>query len=88
MDKQDSKFEVFNVGNGSSISVNDLVEKTIEHSGKDLKVDHDLSKPSIKTKLCLNNSKAKSLLGWKPMVSLDEGIQKTMEWYKRNAKNV
>jgi UDP-glucuronate 4-epimerase len=29
-------------------------------------------------------NKAKDLLGWRPRVSLEEGLKKTVEWYIRN----
>ena len=86
IDKQESEFALYNVGYSSSISVNDLVKKLIAGSGKDIKIEHDSSKPSIKTKLCLDIAKAKDSLGWFPKISLDEGIQKTMNWYKANFK--
>ncbi len=87
IDKQESEFELYNVGYGSSISINDLVDKIIACSGKDISVEHDLSKPTIKTTLCLDTSKAKTSLGWAPDITLDEGIQKTMDWYKSNITN-
>ncbi len=80
--KQEKPFELFNVGSGQAITVNDLVEKIIAHSGKNLTIEHDLSKPSIKTSLCLDTTRAGNKLGWKPRVSLDEGIRKTLEWYR------
>lgn len=83
IDKGESKFELYNAGYGSSVSVNDLVKKIIAPSGKDLKIEYDLTKPNIKTKLCLDIAKAKNSLGWFPEVSLDEGIQKTMNWYRK-----
>ncbi|MDP2943880.1 MAG: NAD-dependent epimerase/dehydratase family protein [Candidatus Omnitrophota bacterium] len=82
--KQQSKFEIFNVGYGRSISVKDLVSRIITISGKDVKLKFDLSKPTIKTKLCLDTTKAKNYFGWTPKVSLDEGIKQTMEWYKKH----
>jgi len=84
IDKQESRFELYNVGYGSSISIKDLVAKIIVASGKDLSIEHDLSKPSIKTALCLNTAKAKKSLDWSIQVSLDEGIQKTLDWYRAN----
>ena len=87
IDRQKSKFGLYNVGYGSSISVSNLVKKIINCSGKSIEIEYDLSKPSIKTKLCLDITKAKNSLGWLPKVSLDEGIRKTMEWYKSNIRN-
>ena len=87
IDKQESKFELYNVGYGSSISVSNLVKKIIAYSGKDITIEYDLSKPNIKTKLCLDITRAKDLLGWLPKFSLDQGIRKTMEWYKSNIMN-
>ncbi len=80
--KQENKFEIYNAGVGESISVSDLVKKIIECSKKDISMEYDLSKPSIKTKLCLNTTKARNVLGWVPKVSLDEGIEKTVNWHK------
>lgn len=82
IDRQASDFEIFNVGYGSSISVKDLAQKIIYYSGKDIKIEFDLNKPTIKTKVCLDISKAKNALGWCPYVPLDEGIQKSIKWYK------
>jgi len=79
--KQKSKFELFNVGYGRSISVKELVKKIIIRSGKNIKIKYDLTKPSIETKLCLDITKAKYMLGWSPNVSLDNGIKKTIQWY-------
>lgn len=87
IDKQESEFELFNVGYGRPISIKELVERIITCSGKNLKIEYDLSKPTIKTKLCLNIAKAKNIFGWSPKISLDEGIKKTMEWYKTNVCN-
>jgi len=83
IEKQKSKFELYNVGLGASISVSDLVKKIIAFSGKDIKIEYNISKPTIKTKLCLDTSKARNSLGWSPKISLDEGIKKTIEWYKK-----
>lgn len=81
IDRQKQKFGLYNAGSGNSISVGDLVKKIIGHSGRDLNIQYDTGKPSIKTKLCLDSTKARDELGWAPEVSLDEGIQKTFRWY-------
>ena len=77
---------MYNVGNGTCTSVKDIVNKIVKHSGKNLTVTHDLTKPSINTKLALNSQKAFDELGWKPEVTIDEGIKKTIKWYKENVE--
>ena len=68
-------------------SIKDLVKKIIKASGKNMFIENDLSKPSNKTSLCLNTSKAKKELAWEPTISLKQGILKTIEWYKNNFLN-
>ena len=84
LSKQKNNFDLYNVGYGRSIAIKDLVKKIIDISDKQLVIEYDLSKPSIKTKLCLDSTKAKEKLGWEPRVSLEEGIKKTMAWYRVN----
>jgi nucleoside-diphosphate-sugar epimerase len=87
INSQKSKFELINVGVGKAVSVKDLVKKIIDCSGKKIKIEYDKSKPTIKTELSLNSSKAKKMFGWKAKITLEEGIRKTMKWYKSNELN-
>ena len=72
------------MGLGKATKIVELVKKIIKHSGKDLEIKHDLSKPTIPTSLFLDCSKAKKLLGWEPSIDIDDGIVKTINWYKNN----
>ena len=83
---QKSNYELFNVGLGKAHSIKDLVKNIVQCSGKDLKIEHDLSKPTIKTSLFLDCSKSKEKLGWRPKVSLEEGIERTLKWHRENIK--
>ena len=87
LERQQTPFELLNIGLGQAISIKTLVQKIIEFSGKNLTIEFDLSKPTIKTHLCLDCAKAKIKLGWTAQVSLEEGIKKTMKWYKENYLN-
>lgn len=75
-------FGIYNVGCGRSESVKKVVEKIIKLSGKNLRIKHDLSKPSIPTNIELDSSKFKDLTGWEATISLDEGIALTCDWWK------
>lgn len=81
---QKTSFELINVGFGTAISVADLVKKIIAASGKKLKVEFDTSKPTIKFSLSLNLTKAKKVYNWRPKVTIEEGIEKTISWYQQN----
>ena len=84
LNKQESYYDLFNVGIGKGIKIKNLVKKIIECSGKDLKMVHDLSKPTVPTSLFLDCTKAKEVLGWEPKHSLEQGLYKAIEWYEEN----
>lgn len=86
IEKQKTKFELVNIGLGKSIPVIDLVKKVIKASGKNLAIELDAAKPTIKTKLCVDYSLAKEKFNWQPKISLEQGIEKTINWYKDNIK--
>lgn len=84
IDKQTAPFDLSNVGYGQAVSIADLVRKVIAASGKNVEIAYDRSKPTIKTKLSVDISKARETFGWQPKTSLDEGIRKTIQWYQKN----
>jgi GDP-L-fucose synthase len=86
IDGQTENYKLYNVGYGECFSVKEIVKKIISASGKSLTITHDLTKPSIKTKLALVSTRAYEELGWQPRVTLEEGITKTIQWYKENIK--
>ncbi len=81
---QKSNFRIYNCGYGKHFSINEIVSKINFLSRKNLILQNDLSKKSIKTSLALNTSFAKKELGWKRKTSLKMGILKTLNWYKKN----
>jgi len=84
INKQTTPYELVNVGLGEGIKIKDLVYKIVKHSERDLEIIHDLTKPTVPTSLYLDCSYAKKLFGWEPKHTLDEGIEKTIKWYKEN----
>lgn len=84
IENQSQNYRLYNCGYGQAISVKELVHKIVAQSGKHLAIDHDLSQPTIKTSLHLDCSLAKQELGWIPEINLDEGIKRTLKWWKQN----
>jgi nucleoside-diphosphate-sugar epimerase len=86
IEKQDEPYKLYNVGLGKATSVSNLVKKIMYSAGSNSKIEYDLTKPTIKTTLCLDTTRAKRELGWEPKISLEEGIEKTINWYRTNIK--
>lgn len=74
--------EPVNLGNPQEITIKELAEKTIELAASKSEItykplpqdDPKARRPDI--------SKAQNLLSWQPQISLEEGLQKTIEWFK------
>lgn len=76
---------IFNFGSGNTITVEDLIKKIIELSGKRLKiatVDEGRSS-EIKVQY-VSWHKAQRLLGWNPQADLTSGLKETIAWYNRH----
>lgn len=76
--------EIVNAGLGRDITINDLAALIADSKEQIKHVPHIHPQSEIQKLLC-NYSKAEKLLGWKPKVSLEEGIKRTEEWIKHNA---
>jgi nucleoside-diphosphate-sugar epimerase len=77
-------FELVNVGSGATISVAELAQKIIQKSGKTLNMEFDRTKPTLPFRVKLNIDRAKARYQWVPRTSLEEGVQKTLSWYRAN----
>ncbi len=73
--------EIVNAGLGKDVSVNDLAYLICKDQSRIQHVKHIHPQSEIAKLLC-NHEKAEKLLGWKPQVSLEEGIRKTEVWIK------
>ena len=84
--KQKTQYEIYNCGSGVPVKVKDLCKKIVLLSGKDLKIVFNKGKPSIPFNMYLNCNKAKKELGWKAKNNIDLGIEKSINWWKKNIK--
>jgi nucleoside-diphosphate-sugar epimerase len=60
-----------------------IAEMVVKISGKDISIRYDLSKPEGDKARSADYSKANKVLGWKPIVSLDEGLTQQYKWIKK-----
>ena len=77
-----------NLGSGREISVGDLARRITDRLGIELHLaSHDSrTRPagSEVRRLLADAGKARDLVGWEPQVSLDEGLDATIEWVEHN----
>ena len=72
-----------NLGSGTGYSIRELANTIVACSGKKLKIVWDTTKPSGDKIRILDTSRAQQL-GFYPKISLEEGINDLLEWYKKN----
>lgn len=64
-------------------SIKEIAERIVEISGKDIKIIYDSTKPEGDKARSADYSKAQTLLGWKPEVSLKDGLSQQYHWIKK-----
>ena len=73
--------EAFNFSNESQVTVLELVRKIIELMKSDLEPDvRNVATNEIRHQY-LSSAKARQLLNWRPLFTLDEGLMRTINWY-------
>lgn len=74
--------EPFNVGTGRETPVKELVETVAKVCGFEGEIRWDTSKPDGQPRKCLDVGRVHELLGWEAKVSLEEGLERTVAWYR------
>jgi len=73
-----------NIGAGFEITIKDLVELIVGLTGFAGKVVWDSSKPDGQPRRMLDISRAEKEFGFKAKTPFEEGLKKTIEWYKKS----
>lgn len=79
---KDAFGQVFNVAYGATVSVNQLYQFIKNKLGSDLKVNYKSPRVGEIKNSFASIDKATKLLGYKPEVDLEEGLDVTIKWYK------
>jgi GDP-L-fucose synthase len=79
-EKYDSGMHL-NVGSGEDLPIKELAQKVANAAGFAGEIEWDATRPDGTPRKVLDVSRIKAL-GWKPKISLEEGIASTITWYK------
>jgi len=82
LSRQERAYEMLHASAGRATKVNDIVARIVEASGRELRIEHDPAGPTIKTSFALDSARAFAVLGWKPEVTFEEGVRRTVQWWK------
>jgi len=77
--------EVINVGSGVEIAICDLVRKIHKlcDSDSELRIGSIPNRPTEIWRMFADNQRAENLLNWTPSITFDEGLKKTIIWFKK-----
>jgi dTDP-glucose 4,6-dehydratase len=71
-----------NLGNPKERSILEFAQAVLRATGARVGIRRAPPAPDDPKQRCPDITRAKSLLGWEPRVDLDEGLQRTVEWYR------
>lgn len=77
--------EIYNVGGEGEKRNIEIAAMTLNFMKKDNScIKYVKDRPGHDYRYALDSSKIESLLGWRPSVKIEEGLQKTIKWYRDN----
>ncbi len=76
--------QVFNIGNGVEYPIRDVVEMILDRMNAAIQPEIGALpyRPGETWHFYCSNDKARKILGWEPKLSLEEGLDKTIAWYR------
>jgi len=81
------KGQVVNLGNPRETTINELAELIKRITNSRSRIVHLPPVPDDPRRRCPDISRATELLGWRPRVSLEDGLRRTVEWLKRKIES-
>jgi len=78
-------FQVFNIGTGRETDVNQIFHGIREAVGSACPERHGGAKKGEQRRSVLSSSRIQKTLGWKPAVTLEDGLRRTVEYFRQNA---
>jgi UDP-glucose 4-epimerase len=78
--------DIFNVGTGIETDVNVVFRHLNKLTGENAEEKHGPSKPGEQKRSVISHEKAKKILNWSPEVDIEEGLKKTVDFFRKKGK--
>jgi len=85
--KENAKNQVYNLVGGREISVVEIAETIKKILGREIKIEFGKQRPGDVQGNESSHEKAKRELGWEPKVDFEDGVKRTVEWYRANRRS-
>ncbi len=76
--------EVINIACGQAVTVNEIIDMINDSLGKNVKPIYTYPRPGDVKHSLADITAAKNLIGYKPAISFEQGLQKAIDWYRDN----
>lgn len=77
-----NKTEPLNLGSGEETSIENLARIIMKLMNVDLEIQWNTNMPNGPSRRCVSFEKAEKEIGFKPKISLEEGLKKTIQWFE------
>ena len=78
--------EIYNIGGNRSLPNLDVVRMILKLTCKpESLIEYVTDRPGHDRRYALNSGKLTSATGWRPLMNFEEGLQKTVDWYRSNS---
>ncbi|MFN3679471.1 GDP-L-fucose synthase family protein [Thermosynechococcus sp.] len=77
-----------NLGTGEEITIKDLVDLICDLMDFQGQIEWQTDKPNGQPRRCLDTTKAKEAFGFRAQISLKEGLERTIAWYRQHAASL
>ncbi len=88
LNKNKISHQLFNLGNGNSITINNFIKKIENLTNKKAKINYDLQKKYDNLKTCADLKKSNEILNYKPKIDIELGLKLTIDYFIKNNSNI
>ncbi|GGH81454.1 UDP-glucose 4-epimerase [Pullulanibacillus pueri] len=74
--------QIINIGTKTQKKISEVVDMLSHYIPNNIAICYESARPGDIRDSCLDNEKARQVMGWAPSVSFDEGIKETINYYK------
>lgn len=86
--EHEQSYQPLNIASGQPVTIRDVLGAILEAADyKEAPVQYDASKPTMIPKRMIDIGRIQELTGWRPQTTLSDGIQKTVDWYRKAYAN-